>query len=54
MEYVMHVTVPDSLLNGDDSIEVAARIVNDALDPHIGNEGVAGLMVRPLSEVVAC
>lgn len=49
MQYVMAVDVPDEYFDGDDSIDVAARIVNDYLKYLI-----PAISVRPLSEVIAC
>lgn len=49
--YVMVVTVDPSLLDGDESIENAAHVVNNALD--LGIEGTVPPSVQPLSEVIA-
>lgn len=51
MQFVMVVEVDESLLNGDESIENAASLVNDALDS--GTPGTVPMKVRPLSEVIA-
>ena len=49
--YVMIIELDDALLDGDDSIENAARIVNECLE-HV--EGEIPGFARPLSEIVAC
>lgn len=48
MQYVMIVEVPEESLDGDDSIESAARAVNEAFDV-----AEVPFNVRPLSEVIA-
>lgn len=52
MQYVMIVDIDRSILEGDDSIENAARIANQAFDR--GTEGVIPITVRPLSEIFPC
>lgn len=56
MQYIMVVDIDEALLEGDDSIENAANVLNDAI-----HEGFKASMevtnvasVRPLSEVIAC
>lgn len=51
MLFVMVVDVDESLLDGDDTIENATRLVNDALA--ISTPGVVPIEARPLSEVIA-
>ncbi len=52
-EYVMLVSVDESLFDGDESIEAAARIINGMIE--LGSDGAeTPPTVRPLSEVVAC
>lgn len=52
MKYVVIVDIDSSLLEGDDSIENACNIINEALDK--GSEGIVPPTVRPLSEEIAC
>ena len=52
MQYVMVIDIPEEELEGDESIENAARYVQVALD--VGAEGTVPPQVRPLSEIIAC
>jgi hypothetical protein len=50
----MIVDVPEFMLDGDDSIENAAALVNDDLAAAALNIGATDVVcVRPLSEVIA-
>ncbi len=52
MQYVVVLTIDEAELEGDDAIENACRIANEALDR--GTRGVVPTQIRPLSEVIAC
>lgn len=55
MEYVMHVSVPDEVLDGVDAIENASSLIQDILDYQHDRGDLAGrIVIRPLSEVIAC
>lgn len=50
-QFVVVLELDEALMDGDDSIEVACRLANEALE-HI--EGTVPATVRPLSEIIAC
>lgn len=55
MRYIMHIEIPDEELEGDESIENAARLVDRAIDTALqGSYPFAQTFARPLSEIIAC